>query len=128
MKRKQFFKLLFASITLLVLYLWDELIENIYSFNRRKKTLELSDDLANGVTIKEDFIIVRENKKIKVFSTKCTHLGCRINNSLNGKFTCPCHGSQYDLNGNVIKGPATKNLTALNYKIDKDKNLITISL
>ena len=41
----------------------------------------------------------------------CTHLGCLYNwNSQEGKFICPCHGSQYQANGTYIQGPAPRSL------------------
>jgi cytochrome b6-f complex iron-sulfur subunit len=41
----------------------------------------------------------------------CTHLGCLYNwNSQEGKFICPCHGSQFQNNGTYITGPAPRNL------------------
>jgi cytochrome b6-f complex iron-sulfur subunit len=43
---------------------------------------------------------------ILALSRKCTHLGCAIGGFQNGVSTCPCHGSQYDSGGKVIKGPA----------------------
>ena len=37
----------------------------------------------------------------------CTHLGCVVPwNSGENKFICPCHGSQYDPEGAVVRGPA----------------------
>ncbi|CAK0874759.1 unnamed protein product [Prorocentrum cordatum] len=41
----------------------------------------------------------------------CTHLGCVVPwvRSAN-KFCCPCHGSQYDENGKVVRGPAPLSL------------------
>jgi cytochrome b6-f complex iron-sulfur subunit len=38
----------------------------------------------------------------------CTHLGCTViyDNSQND-ILCPCHGSQYDLQGRVVVGPST---------------------
>lgn len=42
---------------------------------------------------------------------ECTHLGCLANwNRVVNKFVCPCHGSEYDAQGSVIKGPAPKSL------------------
>lgn len=39
-------------------------------------------------------------------STRCTHRGCQV--ELAGKqFRCPCHGSVYTLNGEVVQGPAS---------------------
>jgi nitrite reductase/ring-hydroxylating ferredoxin subunit len=42
-------------------------------------------------------------------SSVCTHLGCNVKRGGPG-FACPCHGSQYDENGQVIRGPAPKSL------------------
>ena len=37
----------------------------------------------------------------------CTHLGCVVPwNKAENKFKCPCHGSQYNDEGKVIRGPA----------------------
>ncbi len=43
---------------------------------------------------------------ILAFSRKCTHLGCTIGGFENGVSLCPCHGSQYDTGGNVVRGPS----------------------
>ncbi len=41
----------------------------------------------------------------------CTHLGCLYNwNSQEGKFICPCHGSQFDAKGEYLHGPAPRSL------------------
>jgi cytochrome b6-f complex iron-sulfur subunit len=41
----------------------------------------------------------------------CTHLGCLYNwNAQEGKFICPCHGSQFQANGTYIQGPAPRSL------------------
>lgn len=44
-------------------------------------------------------------------STQCTHEGCPVNPPVNGIITCPCHGSQYALDGTVRRGPALYPLT-----------------
>ena len=49
-------------------------------------------------------------------SVRCTHQGCHVRPS--GDFlTCPCHGSTYDLEGNVIRGPAKANLQRFDVEI-----------
>jgi cytochrome b6-f complex iron-sulfur subunit len=41
----------------------------------------------------------------------CTHLGCLYNwDSQEGKFICPCHGSEFQNNGEYIFGPAPRSL------------------
>ncbi|HVA97761.1 MAG TPA: Rieske 2Fe-2S domain-containing protein [Bacteroidia bacterium] len=43
----------------------------------------------------------------------CTHTGCTI--QFNGsQFPCPCHGSLFDANGNVVTGPASTPLKKYN--------------
>ncbi len=49
-------------------------------------------------------IRVSENQ-IRVLSRICTHAGCKVKHE-SSLLDCPCHGSRFDLNGNVIKGPA----------------------
>lgn len=41
----------------------------------------------------------------------CTHLQCAVNwVDASGKFMCPCHGSVFDIKGNVVSGPAPRPL------------------
>jgi cytochrome b6-f complex iron-sulfur subunit len=41
----------------------------------------------------------------------CTHLGCLYNwQPQDNKFICPCHGSQFELDGTYIQGPAPRSL------------------
>jgi len=53
--------------------------------------------------------IVRDGNKVAAISTTCTHLGCIVGPSATG-FQCPCHGSRFDVDGNVTGGPAPKPL------------------
>lgn len=96
------------------------------AFNKNKNQIVLPNDFPNGITFVEQFIVVKSNERIKIFSSKCTHLGCRINNSLNDVFICPCHGSKFNSDGEVLKGPALKKLNELKYRIDKSKNQIIV--
>ncbi len=41
----------------------------------------------------------------------CTHLGCETKwNTAEGTVDCPCHGSRYGRHGDVIYGPASKDI------------------
>ncbi len=49
-----------------------------------------------------------DQELLTAFDDRCTHLGCRPKwNPTRGLFECPCHGSEFDLAGNVKRGPAT---------------------
>jgi Rieske Fe-S protein len=44
-------------------------------------------------------------------SLRCSHLGCSVVwNKEENKFMCPCHSSQFDINGNVLSRPAPRAL------------------
>lgn len=47
----------------------------------------------------------------KGFVARCTHAGCALKIS-DGAVVCPCHGSQFKLDGSVERGPAFAPLTA----------------
>lgn len=90
-----------------------------------------------GAEILRDLILDKENQFAEIFSPnrsifakqimingitaaknlaapktpRCTHLGCAlVYNSAEHSWDCPCHGSRYDEQGNVIDSPTTKNI------------------
>jgi glycine/D-amino acid oxidase-like deaminating enzyme/nitrite reductase/ring-hydroxylating ferredoxin subunit len=49
--------------------------------------------------------------RLHAVSGRCTHLGCLVAwNAAERTWDCPCHGSRYTYHGQVIQGPAVKNL------------------
>ena len=56
----------------------------------------------------------------------CTHLGCVVPwDAAAGKFICPCHGSQYDPAGKVVRGPAPLSLALTHVAVENDKVVLT---
>nr|BFE79885.1 hypothetical protein GCM10020093_024860 [Planobispora longispora] len=48
---------------------------------------------------------------IHAVSAVCTHLGCVVGfNDAERTWECPCHGSRFDVDGQVLQGPATEPL------------------
>lgn len=56
------------------------------------------------------FLLVRDGGGIYAMSAVCTHLGCTVALPVDSRITCPCHGSQYDLGGGNLVGPAASPL------------------
>jgi glycine/D-amino acid oxidase-like deaminating enzyme/nitrite reductase/ring-hydroxylating ferredoxin subunit len=52
-----------------------------------------------------------EDGLMHMVSATCTHLGCTIKwNNDEKSWDCPCHGSRFSTNGEVLNGPANKPL------------------
>jgi Rieske Fe-S protein len=65
-------------------------------------------------------LIVRKSPgRFDALSMLCTHEGCPLNPPVGGLITCPCHGSQFELDGRVHRGPAQ--LALMRYDTDYDK-------
>jgi cytochrome b6-f complex iron-sulfur subunit len=79
--------------------------------------------LAQGLKGDPTYIVVESPEAIANYGINavCTHLGCVVpwNNSEN-KFICPCHGSQYDNTGKVVRGPAPLSLALAHANVTED--------
>jgi cytochrome b6-f complex iron-sulfur subunit len=76
-------------------------------------------------TIRPDIpaVIFNRNGQFQAFSLSCTHLGCTLEESKED-FSCPCHGSRFDQNGQVLNGPADQNLTKMQIEISQEGLLV----
>ncbi|MDZ7604078.1 MAG: Rieske (2Fe-2S) protein [Cyclobacteriaceae bacterium] len=76
---------------------------------------------------KENILLVNVNGSIRAFTSVCTHSACVDDWTYSSpNFTCNCHGSQFSNNGQVIAGPAVRNLKE--YPVEVDGSAVTISL
>lgn len=74
---------------------------------------DLSNDEARVVEIGGDRVAVYRDEagKLHAISANCTHMGCTVNwNNAEKSWDCPCHGSRFDYDGNVIHAPAINDL------------------
>ena len=59
-------------------------------------------------------------------SRKCTHLGCTVPwKDKEKKFACPCHGSAFDIRGEVISPPAPRALDI--YPVAIENNIVKVN-
>ena len=56
----------------------------------------------------------------------CTHAACTITGFASDTFVCPCHGSQFNTNGQVLNGPAPAPLSR--FVTAFSNNVLTITL
>ena len=82
----------------------------------------------NSVTafVRGKFYLARlEDGGFLALSRTCTHLGCTVPwIEKDMKFACPCHGSTFDITGNVIEPPAPRALNI--YPMTIENNMIKV--
>jgi cytochrome b6-f complex iron-sulfur subunit len=71
------------------------------------------------------FLFALEGGGYAAISSICTHRGCTVDLGGPG-LACPCHGSQYDREGQVIRGPANRALTRYPVTVADDELLIEV--
>lgn len=89
-------------------------------------TVTLNAGALSGLPSNGIFIIRSSQSTVTVLSRTCTHQGCQVGAFSGGVATCPCHGSQYNASGMVVRGPAENSLTS--YGATLDGNIITIDI
>ena len=76
--------------------------------------------VGSGVIV-DDLVLTQPSAGVfKGFSAVCTHAGCTVSEVVDGTIICPCHGSQFKLDGSVAKGPATTPLESKAVTVEGD--------
>lgn len=64
------------------------------------------------------FWLVRTKEGMFALYNSCTHLECLFSwDQVNNIFICPCHGSEFSLTGEILRGPATKGLNRFSMQV-----------
>ena len=114
------------GVIIAFVFVWKKLT-SINTFFSHQDFQKLPFNKNKEVSFLNDFIVINKNNETQVFKAHCTHLGCTINKVENNVLVCPCHGSQFNLDGNPIKGPAYKPLERISAKISSDQKTIQIT-
>ncbi len=86
----------------------------------RPLTLKFSDKPAT-------VFVLKVGSQFVVLSDICTHMGCEVSWSQTAnRFLCPCHGSEYDLMGKNVAGPAPRPLDKLKTEVVNGRLLISL--
>jgi Rieske Fe-S protein len=80
--------------------------------------------VGSGVIVNEVVVTQPTAGVFKGFSSTCTHKGCTVDKIADGTIDCPCHGSKFNLDGTVAKGPADKPLPAENISVQGDSIIL----
>ena len=123
--RRKFIKLLYAGLFAAVVLVWNWLTQKHIQAQEAKARI-LPFNINQPVAFHGNYIVLNDASGTRVLSSHCTHLGCKIREFRNGKLICPCHGSEYNLNGMPVKGPAFKPLLVLEAKVSPDRTSIEI--
>jgi arsenite oxidase small subunit len=61
---------------------------------------------------------------LAAYSMLCTHVCCEVSYDASASiFYCPCHGSEFDSSGRVIRGPASASLPSIALTVDSSGNI-----
>ena len=54
-------------------------------------------------------VLLRHDRQIHALIDRCSHRGCSLSEGSfdSSTITCPCHGSQFGVDGRLLRGPAT---------------------
>ena len=72
----------------------------------------------------EPVLVIREANKVAAVSAVCTHMSCVVKYQGAGVISCPCHAAAFDLNGNVMGGPAPRPLPSYPVRIEGKKIVV----
>ena len=86
--------------------------------------------MAQGLKGEPTYIVILDDGSIAKYgiNSVCTHLGCVVPwNPSENKFMCPCHGSQYDFQGKVVRGPAPLSLALAHADVSEEDDKLIFS-
>jgi cytochrome b6-f complex iron-sulfur subunit len=74
----------------------------------------------------DTIMVIRvSDTQVIALSAICTHAGCSMDYAAGQKvLDCPCHGSQFAIDGSVLRGPAVRPVRV--YSVTLASNMITV--
>lgn len=72
----------------------------------------------------QGFFVIRRDRQVFALSSVCTHKGCKVRAQADRSFLCKCHGSKFTPDGNVLNGPARRDLPRLRVATSEQGHLL----
>lgn len=71
------------------------------------------------------WVVKLSDNEVVAYSPMCTHLGCAYHfEASKGEFICPCHTTNFAIDGRVLNGPAPRPLDRYPVKVQGSRLLI----
>ena len=136
--RRSFLNLLWVGLGVFALVEFAGLVVSYLRRGKRQDQVGLAESVVeagqadhfalNSVTafVRDKFYLCRlEDGGFLALSRKCTHLGCTVPwRDKEKKFLCPCHGSAFDIRGEVVGPPAPRALDM--YPVTIENNVVKV--
>jgi Rieske Fe-S protein len=111
-------------------------VRSVQAQKRLALSLDKAEKLKNvgGFTVlkiqDKEILFIRDSEdKIRAVNPVCSHKKCLVTYTHEQKrIVCPCHGSNYDLDGSVLKGPSEKPLQVYEAELDLQKSRIIFTV
>ncbi|MEO7363558.1 MAG: Rieske 2Fe-2S domain-containing protein [Gemmatimonadaceae bacterium] len=75
-----------------------------------------------------DLTVINLSGTYRAFTSICTHEGCTVSGYSGGRMICPCHGSEFNQNGQVVNGPAASSLREYAVTMNPTAQILTIAV
>ena len=126
--RRDFIKYIISGLSFFAISWWLFVSGRERKLDQVDKTVIIGQQIPKGITFLKGVVIIHEDSKPKAFLAKCTHLGCSIRKSEGKELICQCHGSRFNANGVVTKGPAMKSLLELPIILNSNTGMFQINV
>lgn len=75
------------------------------------------------------WLVRKQDGSVTAFAPACPHLGCGYRwFPAERRFKCPCHVSLFDIDGNVLGGPAPRPLDLLETKVENGRVFVKFQI
>ena len=90
-----------------------------------EKLVDRTAVIVNNKAVKGRIYLAVIPEGYSAISMVCTHKGCGVSKA-GDRFVCPCHSSEFSLEGEVLASPATENLQK--FKVEETDQSVIIHI